>query len=353
MNAKLKSMLKNKVLKTLFWSSVGLSAVACGERVPNFKMLSRTQGFMSSGVTNNKVDILWVIDNSGTMGPKQDNLRTSINSFMSQFVTKGMDYRIAVVTTDIRAVDPAAPNDPNVSGQAACFVASGANPQIITPSTPDATTKLGENADVGFFGSADAHGLDAVELALSEPNLSGCNAGFLRDDAFLAVIEFSDADDNTAATVNGLLTFLDGLKPPVSTPNGGSVRSYFASAMIVEDLTRQECIDLGPFSEVGTKFIDLATQTGGSIASICDTDFSAGLLSVSTKILEATTAVRLQYEPQAGTIIVFQNLTLVPEDATNGWTFDAATNRVVFHGTAIPSAGVQIYIDYTPKDIIR
>lgn len=353
MNTKLMSLLNNQIAKTMFWSSVGLTAVACGERVPNFKMLGRNQGFLSHGVTNNKVDILWVIDNSGTMGPKQTNLRNSINSFMSQFVNKGMDYRIAVVTTDIRAVNPAAPNDPNVSGQAACFVASGANPRIITPSTPNAATALGENADVGYFGSADAHGLNAVQLAFSEPNLSGCNANFLRSDAFLAVIQFSDADDNTTATVSGLLNFLDGARPPISTPNGGSVRSYFASAIVVEDLTRAACQALGPFSEVGTKFIALANQTSGTVASICEPDFSAGLLAVGEKILEATTAVRLQYEPRAGSITVFHNLSIVPQSATNGWTFDAATNRVVFHGNAIPAAGVQIFIDYTPNDIIR
>ena len=71
---------------------------------------------------NNKVDILWVIRNAGLMGPMQTNLATSVNSFMSQFVNDKFDFHIAVVTTDIRPVDNAAPNDPNLSGQDACFV---------------------------------------------------------------------------------------------------------------------------------------------------------------------------------------------------------------------------------------
>lgn len=343
----------SKLVSALLWTSVGLIATSCGERMPNFKLLPRSQGYLSSGVVNNKVDILWVIDNSGTMGPKQTNLKNSINSFMSQFVTKGMDYRIAVVTTDTRAVDPGAPNDPNLSGQAACFVSSGANPKIITSATANAATVLGQNADVGFFGSADAHGLDAVELALSEPNLSNCNADFLRSDAFLAVIHFSDADDNTAATANGLLTFLDTVKAPITTPTGGQTRSYFTSAMVVQDTSTPECQALGPFSEVGSKYIDLATRTGGAIASICENDFSAGLLSVGTQILEATTAVRLAYAPNVSTIVVYQDLSRISQSSVDGWTFDSTANKIVFHGSAIPVAGTQISVDYVPADIVR
>lgn len=345
--------IKSKSTCTLMWTTVGLLVASCGERLPNFKLIPRSQGYLATGQSNNKVDILWVIDNSGTMGPKQTNLRNSINSFMTEFATKGMDYRIAVVTTDIRPVDPLNPLDPNFSGQAACFVASGANDLIITPNTVNPATVLGDNANVGFFGSADAHGIDAVEMALSEPNLSNCNAGFLRSDAFLAVIHFSDADDNTLATANGLLTFLDTVKTPVSTPNGGTVRSYFISAMVVEDVARAECVALGPFSELGSKYIDLADQTGGAVASICENDFSAGLLAVSNQILEATTAVSLAYAPDVSTIVIYHNITKINQDAVNGWTFDSATNRVVFHGSAIPVAGTQISVDYVPADIIR
>ncbi|MEW6056240.1 MAG: hypothetical protein AB1540_06470 [Bdellovibrionota bacterium] len=336
-----------------FIVAASLVAAACGQRDPRFKVLPRNLGFLTNGLVNNKVDILWVIDNSGTMGPKQDNLRTSISSFMDQFEDKGMDYRIAVVTTDIRPVDPLNPNDPNLSGQAACFVSSGANPKIVTPDTANGVQVVGENADVGFFGSADAHGLDAVQLAFSEPNISNCNSGFLRSDAFLAIIEFSDADDNTAATVSALMSFLDTVKSPISTPNNGSVRGYFVSSMVVEDITRAECVALGPFSEVGTKFLDIAAQTGGAVASICDADFSAGLLNVGEKILEATTAVILKDVPDVSTIVVTQNGNRVSNSATNGWTYEVDGNRVVFHGSAIPTSTTYVSIDYTPRDIVR
>lgn len=351
--------LKNKKLTTfrnlVLLGSVLLagSLTACTARIPHFAIIPKSQAFKLAGSVNKKVDILWVIDNSGTMGPKQDNLRTSINSFMSQFMTKNFDFRIAVTTTDIRPADPTYPDDPNYSGQGACLVGS---PTIVIPSTPSAASTLGFNADVGFFGSADAHGLDAARLALSSPNANsgGCTEGFLRSDAFLAVIVFSDADDSTGATVNELLSHLDEVKPPTTSVTGATLRQYSVSAMVVEDLSRQACVDLGPFSEVGYKFLDAANLTGGAVASICDPDFSAGLISVSTKILESATAINLIAVPNPSTIIVTMNGEIIPQSSANGWTFDSVTNSIYFHGTAIPSGdGVSVNVAYTPIDIVR
>ena len=327
-------------MKTWTWILVvGWLTVGCAKRDPHFALMGKSQGFLSTPA-NNKVDILWVIDNSGSMGPKQTNLANSVQSFMSKFITKKIDFQIAVVTTDIRPVDPLHPLDPNFSGQGACIVGT---PLLITPTTPDPVHALAANANVGFFGAADAHGLDAVQLALSAPNLSSCNAGFLRSDAFLAVIEFSDSDDDTPSTSNELLSFLNTYKKP-----------YVVSSMVVDDLSKAACQALGPFSETGLKFMDLATKTGGSIASICDSDFSSGLLSVSTKILEATTAVHLATAPDPTTIQVFQNGTPTTKDNNNGWSFDPSSNSIVFHGEAIPTgAGVNITVNYTPADIVR
>lgn len=333
----------------------GFSLVACGARVPYFEIMSKNQAYVMSGVVNKKVDILWVIDNSGSMGPKQTNLANSIASFMSQFVSKDMDYHIGVITTDIRAVDSAHPTDPNYSGQDACLIGS---PKIITSSTAGATAKLGANAEVGYYGTSYAKGIDAVKLALSAPRVTGCNAGFIRNDAFLAVVFFSDDDDNDSATTSlQLLDFLDSLRPPFVTSTNAKVRSYFLSAMVVRpgEVGSASCNAWSPpVNGVGTKFLSLAGQTSGSTASICDADFSPALLDVSTHILEAATAVQLARIPDESTISVTIDGNAIAKDAVNGWTYDSATNRIFFHGASIPvGGGVIVNVDYTPSDVIR
>ena len=46
------------------------------------------------------LDILWVIDNSGSMSSHQSNLSTNISYFMNNFIQLGVDYNMAVITTD-------------------------------------------------------------------------------------------------------------------------------------------------------------------------------------------------------------------------------------------------------------
>src|SRR5690349_494813 len=49
-----------------------------------------------------KVDILFVVDNSGSMGTHQQNLSANVSKFTQAFI-KGsiLDYNIGIVTTDM------------------------------------------------------------------------------------------------------------------------------------------------------------------------------------------------------------------------------------------------------------
>ena len=50
-------------------------------------------------------DILFVVDNSGSMADEQENLAQNFDQFIQQIAGAG-DYRIAVVTTDLRLNEP-------------------------------------------------------------------------------------------------------------------------------------------------------------------------------------------------------------------------------------------------------
>src|SRR5207253_2537101 len=47
-----------------------------------------------------KVDILWVVDNSRSMQTKQDRLKANINSFVQFLQAQQVDYHLGVVSTD-------------------------------------------------------------------------------------------------------------------------------------------------------------------------------------------------------------------------------------------------------------
>jgi hypothetical protein len=329
--------LKNQLL------IAGLCALqsACGPGAASLSILPASQSRFQGSVANNKVDILWVIDNSGSMAPKQTTLANGFADFIQIFDTKGFDYRMAVVTTDLLA------QDGDFQGVT----------KVLTPSTAGLAAAFQNNVQVGALGAANAQAIDVTLLALSNAKLTGNNTGFLRSDAHLAVIYLSDADDNdSTSSTSDLTTFLNTLKPQIFDVIARTYKNnYTLSAVVAPSFPDAGCTALygaGTY-ERGTKFINLANSTNGSVASICNASFAAGLTSLSQRIAEAITEIPLSRAPDQSTIQVLFNGSVVAQDATNGWTYDSANQKIVFHGTAIPTDNTAISINYTPADIIR
>src|SRR5437868_2296854 len=82
----------------LFFGVLALDG--CGKGV-QFSIDGNTLTFKQTpGISNGQIDVLWVIDNSGSMAPFQTNLTSNFNSFISNMNTKGYDFRLAVTTSD-------------------------------------------------------------------------------------------------------------------------------------------------------------------------------------------------------------------------------------------------------------
>ncbi|MBI3071755.1 MAG: VWA domain-containing protein [Deltaproteobacteria bacterium] len=145
-----------------------------------------------------KVDILFVVDNSGSMGDEQTNLRNNIATFINELTTSGADFQIGVTTTDLITTvtcDGGAVVDGGWTGDRGQLKAAGGNPKILTSTMSNVATLFQQNADQGTTGWGIEKGLEAVRLALSEPLISTTNAGFLRSDSALAVVIVTDEDD--------------------------------------------------------------------------------------------------------------------------------------------------------------
>lgn len=346
------SLFKNIVRFSLVTAgSLGVFT-ACGPQASNFSILPASQSTYQGSVANNKVDILWVIDNSGSMLTKQQKVSAGLSSFLSIFQNKNFDFRMAVVTTDIRSkTDPV----PALRGQEGEFQAqdfNGTTVPVLSNSTTDLADHFKVNVEVGQTGNANATALDAVNLSLSSSMLNGVNSGFLRSDAHLAVIVLSDADDNDSSnTPTQVQDFLNSLKPDKFDVISRTYKKNFTvSGVIISDFTDTNCV--APFED-GLKFKTLISATNGSLANICDANFSSGLNQISQRIAEAITDIPLGQVPDTSTIVITFNGVVVPNDATNGWTYSSSGNKVVFHGTSIPTDNTSISINYTPNDIIR
>ncbi len=74
------------------------SLVGCDS--PSFNLASVSDQFSQSVSVNNKVDIIWIVDGSGTMATHQDNLAQNFAGFIQQFRDKGFDFHMVVASND-------------------------------------------------------------------------------------------------------------------------------------------------------------------------------------------------------------------------------------------------------------
>jgi len=155
------------------------------------------------------VDVLFVIDNSGSMESEQANLATNFPKLATKLDLAGFSYRVGVVSTDVGAGHYGLPSCETALGDGGKLQHA---PQLAgcTPpkdpwieridgvaNVPDVAAAFSCIAQLGIGGCGFEQPLEAARRAL-DPKLM-VNPGFLRDDAALAVIYITDEDDCSAA----------------------------------------------------------------------------------------------------------------------------------------------------------
>jgi len=354
--------------------------ISCQKSNDSFSLLADQTTFQQgSSFQARKIDILWVIDNSGSMQTSQQNVISNFNSFIQRFQTLNYDFNMAFISTDayLDATDTTTngtyKSNYCVAFNKKCSVfrdGPGKNATasyhsgvpIISKLTSNITEVFNLNAAQGIQGYGDERAFQSFKTALTNP----ANVGFRRPDAYLAVIIVSDEDDFSHNTMTPALESLSGqtyltdsrihtVKSYVDwldsyTSSTATVRNYSVNSITILD---QDCLnDLNTTftRRMGTRLGQIADQTGGAKASLCG-NFGESLSLISDSVLALTSSFKLDREPLPETIRVVVNGVAVQEDANNGWTYEASNWTVNFHGSAIPAADSSININFDPVTV--
>lgn len=333
-----------------------LISVGCDKGGSNFSVLSTTAQFEQQvNFEPRKIDVLFVVDNSGSMSSSQTALANNFPSFINYFNSKGYDYRIAVTTSDAFYGDQFVTTTCSLCNVNQTKFKSGTDPKIyvLESTTPNIEAAFAQNIYVGISGSGDERAFSSFKAALNSP----LNVGFHRPSAFLSVIIVSDEEDfsnngitrnesYTQPTLHSIASYKAFLE---SFTGGQSSTDFHVSTISVLD---SACRDsLGAGRKIGTRYMELADATGGSKNSICST-FDSVLNNISTHIAEQIKAqFFLTRTPILTSIRVIIEGILIPQDAINGWSYDAATNSVSVHGTYTPAAGASVTINFDPESV--
>jgi hypothetical protein len=188
--------------------------------------------FIDAGVAMgecNKIDFLFVVDDSGSMAEEQDNLEDNFPLFVdiiNQYMTssgQALDYRLAVTTTGRTVttitqfpppIGPVPMTEVGMNGGFREEPGCGMTRPWFERTDPNLATNFGCAAKVDTSGPSMEMPLLCTELALSDRVADGTNAGFLREDALLAIVILTDENDCSRPDDNFTLDLLNPAMDP-------------------------------------------------------------------------------------------------------------------------------------------
>jgi len=291
-------------------------------------------------LTTPEVDILWMIDNSGSMADEQKSLTDNFSVFMEYFLGSGLDYHIGVTSTDLDT-----PNTNGGNGR----LRNIAGATYLEPDTQNPVGVFTAMAKMGTGGSGNEKGIGAIYDAL-ELNRDTFNAGFFRDEASLHTIVISDEPDSTPSNLIGLDEFKGWYKSLKDDPG---------------DRTFSGIIDFGPY---GRDYKSVVLDVGGILWDIHSDDWELVLDQLGVQAAGLKREYFLSHLPVPGTLQVsvddystganlkftegFLDEAGTLTDTTGDglpdgdWTYDPARNSITFV-EYIPTSLSTVVLDYT------
>lgn len=352
---------KALVLK-LTWHPSSEGALACDLRVSTgdaagLEYRVRLTGTAAPGGTitrqfqmpSRDVDVLFVVDGSGSMLDGLARLNSAIPAFLQATSDAGRDLQMGVI---------------GVAGDESC-ADTGRLMGPVRLMTPATASRLEDAIAAVVASSCDTslkeQGLRAARLALSSPRIDdievscatggtcpqpyqcvegacgGVNRGLLRPGAGLDILFFSDEDDQSDATPQEYATFFQEVLGPARRPG---VRVF-----AIAGPPPAGCEDAGEVAEAGHRYDWVASQVGGTLFPICVPSLDEALQTTARPPWESPIVLPLGTLPQAGSVQVWRN----DAQCADGFTVDLAawTVTIAPEGACAPGPGDRYSVNFT------
>lgn len=298
--------------------------------------------------TDNKVDILLVVDDSNSMLSDNRKLADKLQTFVSSLTNLGVDWNMCVTVTRAQDVSGngtlywgASRNWVNYLGSPKWVMKAGAtDPNLIFKNTIEAI-------GAGWAGTDDERGIKAAYWHAEYANYNSC----YRDDASLSVIMISDEDERSVGGDPAYQYYAGELQPldpddlPANYVNKikqkfGMSKRFAVNSIIVKP-NDSVCMSMedadGSKSHYGFKYAELSNLTNGSVGSICDTDYSQNLNYFKERIVNTLGSIPLECTP-VGTV----DVKLTP--SMGNVSIRVENNNLIFN-PAVP-AGFKVDLNY-------
>ncbi len=316
-----------------------------------------------------KLDILWVIDNSGSMAEIQSQIKKNFRQFAQIMQTAGIDLQMGVTSTDIctgnteSLENEACPLYQGSAGLQGRLAQLSNGISVIRSSSTTMVEDFARLSQVGVSGSSFEHGLSAARIAvdriLQKPVIS-----LLRPDAYLAIMIVSDEQDDGV-----------GLSLPdergINYRQQGHTNYFYDAEAAFRDLgvllpggrfsfnaitgTKTTSGELCSYTvgnkrvrplEEGGEYLKAAMLSGGLAESICDESWAAKFERMAQKINQQIRSFKLSKPAKQDSIRV-----LVNHQVSQDWSYQPETSSIVFAPGNEPEFGSIIEVRYLESTI--
>ena len=293
-----------------------------------------------------KVDVLFIVDDSFSMGDDQERLRQELPRVLEIATSWGQDYHVGITTTDTILVRGNFKGFPRYADNSTSTVAFAEN---LLVGTAGHYIEAGlETAYLALYnrsirtdtpcqdnvpGQCPRDDGEGIPLICVDDQCSGRNYGFLREDAELVIVIISDEEDSSPQTVGWYVNRFADLKKP----NSG-VGVVLHSVIV----TPAGC--LAGFGTPGQRYLQASDALGGAVISICAPDFGLEFEQVARR----TFGLKDRFYPTLPPDPTTMTVRVRGETCTSGWTYNYATGAVVVDedGPCYPQFDEEIEIEY-------
>lgn len=250
------------------------------------------------------IDILWVVDRSGSMGRYNSQLLAGVEAML--LALPATNWRLVMISADPRDA-----------------VTSTEFPLVPGDDIADAEAML-DSLGTGQY----EQGFNSVYEYIT---LNPYSSTWMRPDAGLLVVFVSDEEEQSNIEFPAPSNFL-------SWYHSLRMGSVFMASVVNLPEVDSQCDFYVPSRDVGHRYMEATNVLAGTIVDICDTDWSPGVTD-ATHSIEPVENIKLSHKAEADSIRVFINGSL-----NNDWYYIDSENTVYF--TIIPSAGQLVEIGY-------
>ena len=283
--------------------------------------------------TRGKADIIFVIDNSGSMSEEMAQIRTNVNSFAQKIGNVGIDYRVIFIVRKATS--------PTQTGTVLCVPAPLAGPDC----ADNLPTFVHVNQSVGSSNS--------LSLILSTYETSWKQ--HLRPEATKVFVEVTDDESNMSAEAFDAALLA---KMPAGMFGTEQNRNYIFHSIISKPANVAAPSSKMCPTGAGTslEYQKLSTLTNGLMDEVCKADYSAVLDNIAKGIVDkvgcelgyptaeaadpSKVVVRLTVNGQAARDLVQVTDASKCEQVQDGWYYDVPSKptKIILCGSTCSAA---------------